>query len=246
MSTTHWLSLLFVVGFIAVHFTSKYVKLSTSSPRSLWFSTFGGAALAYVFLILLPELNKYLERVKTAVESWTIYLDNYTYLLALFGLLLYYGMDMLAKSKDEVEDDSPPSRSFPVLLVHMTAFFLYNVTIGYLLVREEFSSYMGMVTYFIALSAHFIATDFTLKEIHEKNYEKYGRWLLSAAILIGWLIGITLKVHEVAVSIAVSLLAGGIIFNVFKDELKEGTFKNYFAFLGGALTIAALVTLFRS
>lgn len=244
ISDINWLSFLFIIGFIAVHFSAKYLNLSTTNPRSSWLSLFGGAAIAYVFLYLLPELHKYLEVMKEAVgDGWLTFFGDYTYLLALLGLLVYFGLDNLAKVKGKSEGEDLGSRSLPVYLVHISSFFIYNLIIGYLLVREEFSSNWGMALYFLALAAHFVATDYTLKDIHDDDYEKYGRWSLMGAILIGWLVGVILKVHEVIVGIAVSLLVGGILLNVFKDELKEGNLKNYLAFLGGAIVIAVLYML---
>lgn len=58
---------------------------------------------------------------------------------------------------------------------------------------------------------------------------------------IRWLADVVLfEVHEVIIAIAVSLPAGGILLNVFKDDLQVGTVKNYMAFLGGAVVIALL------
>lgn len=242
MTGTNWLSLVFVFGFIIVHFSSKYMKLSTSQPRSPWLSAFGGATIAYVFLYLLPELNKYLEVIKDAVgNGWLSSFGDYTYLLALIGLLVYFGLDILAKNKKTTREEKKGSGSFSAFLLHSSSFFLYNLIIGYLLIREEFSSNWGMALYFLALAVHFIATDHTLKDLHKDDYDKYGRWFLVGAILTGWVVGMLLKVHEVIVGISVSFLAGGILLNVFKDELKESTFKNYLAFLAGAVIIAVLV-----
>lgn len=242
MPGASWLSLVFVFGFIIVHFSTKYMNLSTSNPRSPWLSAFGGATIAYVFLYLLPELSKYLEVIKEAVgNGWLSSLGDYTYLLALIGLLTYYGLDIFAKNKKTGHEEKEGSGSFSAFFLHISSFFIYNLIIGYLLIREEFSSNWSMALYFLALAVHFIATDHTLKDLHKKDYDKYGRWFLVGAILIGWVIGMVLKVHEVVVAVAVSFLAGGILLNVFKDELKEGTLKNYMAFLAGAILIAGLV-----
>lgn len=239
-------SFLFVLGFVAVHFGSKYMGLSTSNPRSPWLSAFGGVAIAYVFLYLLPELSKYLAVMEEHVgDSWLRFLADYTYLLALIGLLAYYGLDILAKTKNTAAQDNSETGSLPVFLVHLSSFFLYNVIIGYLLIKEEFPNQWGLTLYFLALAVHFIATDHTLKDLHKEKYNKYGRWFLVGAIAVGWGIGAVFKVHEVIVGIAVSILSGGILLNVFKDELKESTFKNYTAFLGGALVIALLVMLVK-
>ncbi len=41
MAGVNWLSLLFIIGFVGVHFSTKYLKLSTENPRSPWLSVFG-------------------------------------------------------------------------------------------------------------------------------------------------------------------------------------------------------------
>lgn len=246
MTGINWLSLLFVAGFIVIHFSSKFMKLSVSDPRSPLLSFAGGATIAYVFVFLLPELNKYLQVIEEAVSgSWLTFFSEYTYLLALFGLLVYYGLDIVAKTKKTSGEEKQSHPSFGVFIVHISLFFLYNMIIGYLLVREDFSSNWAMALYFLALALHFGATDHSLKELHKKDYDKYGRWFLVAAIVAGWLFGILFEVHEVIVAIAVSLLAGGILLNVFKDELRIGTIKNYAAFLGGAVAIALLFMLVK-
>lgn len=243
MTAQHWLSLLFTVGFMIVHFSQRFLQLSTNNPRSPVLSMTGGATVAYVFLYLLPELNKYLQPIKETVSgSWLAFFEDYTYLLALFGLLIYYGLDILAKSNKAAGERGDDSSS-GLFLLHISSFFIYNLIIGYLLVREEFHSNWAMTVYFIALAAHFVATDHTLKDLHRDKYDKYGRWFLVGAIFIGWLVGIIFQLHEVIVGIAVAFLAGGIILNVFKDELPEGKSSNYSAFALGALTITFLLML---
>lgn len=241
MSTAHWLSLLFMIGFIVVHFSSKFMNLPTSNPRSPILSIAGGMTVAYVFLYLLPELHKYLQPIKQAVSNtWLGFLEDYTYILALIGLLIYYGLDIVTR-KGKGEESGQPS--FGLFLLHISSFFLYNMIIGYLLIREEFSTHWAMALYFLALAAHFVATDHKLKELHKQSYDKYGRWFLVAAIFAGWLTGILISVHEVVVGIAVSVLAGGIIMNVFKDEIPESKSSNYNAFAIGALTVVILLLL---
>ena len=39
------------------------------------------------------------------------------------------------------------------------------------------------------MTMHFLVVDFRLLEIHEGVYQRLGRWILSAAILAGWAIG---------------------------------------------------------
>lgn len=52
-----WLSLFFVIGFIAIHLFSKNMLFLKALPRSRFLSIAGGISVAYVFLHLLPELG---------------------------------------------------------------------------------------------------------------------------------------------------------------------------------------------
>lgn len=237
MTATHWLSLLFTIGFIVTHFSSRYMSLSASNPRSPVLSFAGGATVAYVFLYLFPELSHYMQAVQKAVNgSWLTFFNDYTYLIALLALLIYYGLDILTKSRHRQSDT--PSLGF--FMVHMASFFLYNLVIGYLLVREDFENYWAMALYFFALAVHFVATDHNLKELHQKTYDKYGRWFLVTSIFIGWLIGILFQLPEAVVGVAVSILAGAIILNVFKEEIRESKTSNYKSFAAGVLLISFL------
>ncbi|WP_404458429.1 hypothetical protein [Oceanobacillus kapialis] len=53
-----WSSFIFAVGFMFVHFFSKSMKFIKDTPRSRFLSIAGGIAVAYVFIYLLPELNR--------------------------------------------------------------------------------------------------------------------------------------------------------------------------------------------
>ncbi|AQQ53477.1 hypothetical protein [Planococcus lenghuensis] len=239
MTTTHWLTLAFTIGFIIIHFSSKFLKLSASNPRSPILSFAGGATIAYTFIYLIPELSHYLQVLKEVISSgsWLTFFEDYTYFLALIGLLIYHGLDTVTKSQHQSSDSEP---SFGFFMVHVSSFFFYNMTIGYLLVTEQFSNYWAMTVYFLALAFHFMATDHTLQELHEEDYDKYGRWFLVAAVFSGWLIGVIFQLPEYVAAIAISFLAGGLLLNTFKEEIHESKSSNFWAFTAGALLISLL------
>lgn len=60
-------------------------------------------------------------------------------------------------------------------------------------------------------------------------------------MVLGWLVGLVLHVHEAAVTLLVALLAGGVILNVLKEELPERRASRFDAFLGGAVVYGALL-----
>lgn len=67
-------------------------------------------------------------------------------------------------------------------------------------------------------------------------YHHTGRWVMTAAVITGWGIGVAFPVPEMISSILFALLAGAIIVNSFKEELPEEKESHYlFFFIGAAL-----------
>ncbi|TWT24700.1 hypothetical protein [Planomicrobium sp. CPCC 101110] len=247
---TFWLSFVFVIGFILIHIFSKNMRFLKEVPRSRFLSVAGGISVAYVFLHLLPDLGRYQETLQEELESgfWS-FLESHIYVIAMIGLVLFYGLEKMAVSsrlskhrapkKAEEDEESPAG----VFWVHIGSFTLYNAIIGYLLIREEYTREWGMVFFFVAMGVHFITNDRGLRATHKEDYDKYGRWLLTTAILIGWLIGVLTEVNELVISVLVALLAGGIILNVLKEELPEERESSFTAFCLGLFGYSILLLL---
>ncbi|MDM5317297.1 hypothetical protein QUF49_14905 [Fictibacillus sp. b24] len=248
MLTKTMLSFIFVIGFALVHLSSKYISFMGKSPRSKFLSFAGGVAVSYVFLHLLPDLNHYQEKVEPSLDRGIgKYIEDHIYMIAMLGLALFYGLErMVKKSKKKHNsssnaDDAPASLG--VFWIHTASFFVYNAVIGYLLIREEYETKWGMFFFFTALSIHFVANDWGLRKDHKHTYDKYGRVLLTIAILLGWGIGVLTAVHELILSVLVALLAGGIILNVLKEELPEDQESSFLAFCTGLACYSVLMML---
>ena len=68
-----------------------------------------------------------------------------------------------------------------------------------------------------------------------------GRWIISAAIILGWAIGVVVEVPEAAIAVLTAFLAGGVIMNVLKEELPEERQSRFWAFAVGATAYAVLL-----
>ena len=242
------LSFLFVIGFALVHLSSKYLSFVNDSLRNKFLSFAGGVAVSYVFLHLLPDLGYYQQKVGERLNNGIgHYVEDHIYLIAMLGLALFYGLERLVKNSKKKQGAQSNSEEVPVssgvFWVHMASFFLYNAVIGYLLIREEYETKWGMFFFFLALSIHFVANDHGLRKDHKQKYDKYGRALLTAAIIIGWGIGAITVLHELIVSILVALLAGGIILNVLKEELPDDQESSYISFITGLAGFSILMML---
>ena len=239
------LSFVFAIGFVLIHLFSKRLKLLKVLPRSRFLSIAGGISVAYVFLHLLPELGIFQDELQGELENSSLrFLENHIYLVAMAGLVIFYALEHSVKtSKRKNKYEEQPKAVSGVFWVHIISFALYNAVIGYLLVREEYGDAWGMSLFFIAMGVHFMTNDKGLRATHPEEYDRYGRWLLAAAILIGWAIGAFADVHEWIISVLTAFLAGGVILNVLKEELPEERESSLLAFCTGLTSYSILLLL---
>ncbi|MCH4826518.1 MAG: hypothetical protein N2C11_04910 [Planococcus sp. (in: firmicutes)] len=240
-----WLSFIFALGFVSIHLFSKSLKLMKVLPRSRFLSVVGGISVAYVFLHLLPELSIFQKDLQGELRnSGLLFIENHIYLIAMIGLVVFYALEnSVTVSKKKNKHAETPKAAIGIFWLHIASFTLYNGIIGYLLVREEYGNPWGMTLFFIAMGVHFITNDKGLRATHQEDYDRYGRWLLAAAILIGWGIGAFAEVHEWIISVLTAFLAGGVILNVLKEELPEERESSLLAFCVGLISYSILLLL---
>lgn len=242
------LSLLVALAFAAVHIFSERLTFLRDVPRSAWLSAAGGVSVAYVFVHVLPELAESQETIGRQLDSagWLGQIESHSYLIALTGLALFYGLERLAKSsagRSPSGADRQPSSG--VFRIHMGSYAVYNGLIGYLLLHREETDLRGLLVYAVAMGLHFIVNDHGLRAAHGRIYDRTGRWILAAAPLLGWLIGVLVELPPIATSALFAFLAGGVVLNVLKEELPENRESRFWAFAFGAAGYALLLLLTR-
>lgn len=233
------LSLVFAIGFAVIHYSAKYMSFLSRGPRSRFLSFAGGVAVSYVFVHLLPDLNAHQDVLEKAENGVLRFVENHAYLMALFGLAFFYGLENRVSNRTKKVQSHAGSGIF---WIHIGTFFFYNMLIGYLLIQEEFEHVKEMVFYFLALSVHFITVDQSMRETHQRVYDQYGRWLLTFAVLLGWFIGAFSQLEEAVISTMFAFLSGALILNVLKEELPEESDSSFTAFATG-LTVYSILLL---
>lgn len=240
------LSSLIAAAFALVHVIGGRLNVLRVTPRSVWLSAAGGVSVAYVFVHLLPELAEYQETLGEALPAAggiLSGLERHSYLLALVGLATFYGLDRLARQSAQSEHKAGRDRrpSYGVFWIHLTSFAVYNLLIGYLLLHREDTDLRGLIIYGIAMALHFLVNDQGLRDQHGGTYDRAGRWLLAAAPLAGWMLGLLTTIPAAIVSALFAFLAGGVILNVLKEELPEDRESKFWAFAVGTAAYAALL-----
>lgn len=233
--------------FVLVHLFGGKLVFLTGTPRSVWLSGAGGVSIAYVFVHLLPELAQHQDTLQTGTKSAggiLASIESHAYLIALIGLGIYYGVERLGRfAAGELHRNNRERTPIMVFWAHLVAFALFNVLIGYLLVHREETDLRGLIIYAVAMGFHFVVNDQGLRDQHGEVYHEYGRWLLAAAPVAGYLLGISTEISPLLLSSLFAFLAGGVILNVLKEELPENRQSRFWAFATGTTLYSGLLLL---
>lgn len=233
------LTALIAVGMALAHLFSGKLLFLSGVPRSPWLSAAGGISVAYVFLHVLPELGERQGAIEEAGGLGLAFLEHHVYVMALAGLGLFYGLERAAKSARDRDDGG--SEGALVFWLHIASFSVYNALIGYLLLHRETPGLQSLLLYSFALTLHFVVNDYGLREDHKGAYDRIGRWILTAAIFVGWGIGLVSEIHETALAVLFAFLAGGIVLNTLKEELPKERESRFWAFALGGVAYATLL-----
>lgn len=236
-----------VVGFICIHIFAGKLQSQQTTPHPGWLSLAGGISVAYVFLHIFPELGA-AHRVVSKEWNDLPFTGYYTYLIGLVGVVIFYGLEHIAKSSARTKNNSTSvkneTKTGPgVFWIHIGSFAIYNALIGYLLVHRENQSTTELILFAVALGLHFLVNDFGLRKHHRESYQRIGRWVVAGAILLGWLIGLAWSLERAVVSTLFAFLAGSIILNVLKEELPASDESRFLPFALGAAGYSVLILL---
>lgn len=234
------------VGLAFIHAFVSKLNVFFFIPEFRWMSFAGGVSIGYVFLEIFPELS----HANMVIEDLEIpalaYLENHVYLVSLVGLLAFYGLDILAlksrqynritKNKDKTQHT--------VFWIHIAAFAVLNSSVGYLLQELAEHTLLRCILFFVAIALHFFIVDHGLRERHQAPYDRYGRWLLAAAIIVGAIAGqSSFHFSEAGILVIWSFLAGSIILNILKRELPDEQQTCFWSFSTGAALYTTLLLL---
>lgn len=235
---------------VLVHVVTPSLKLLQGDPRSVWLSVAGRVSVAYVFVHLLPELAA---GDRTLAVAGVDLGKRDVFLIALAGLLAFYGLDRMAKVSRSSwqgasvaagrgsEGAAEASTSSGVFWIHMGSFALYNLLVGYLLLHREVMTPRALAFFAVAMALHFVVTDYGLNEDHKALYRRYGRWVLVGAVALGWPAGVNFEASDAAVVALTAFLGGGVVLNVLKEEVPSERKSRFWAFAMGAAGYAALL-----
>lgn len=214
----------------ALHLLANKIKLMGWLWHGRCLSFAAGISFAYVFVELLPSLEKGHFVLKQAFDPFIPYLDRHTYVVALLGMLFYYGLHAQTENGNE--------RNFWLV---MSGYLLFNFFVGASLSDPTNPEIQPLILFTIAMSLHYLVCDYHIEISDPVLFTRWGRWVLILALLLGYAVGYFLHIPDALIALAVSFIAGGILLNTMKYELPKKEKGTYPYFVTGALLYTALL-----
>lgn len=219
-------------GFALICIFAGRLGIVSRFERRTWLSFAGGVATAYVFVHLLPEIDHYRQQIEEGSEGFS---GSLLYMVLLGGTCIYYGIESLLAHARRLDGRSG-------FIVHMAGFSFYFGLIGYFLQHRGDRGVEQEVVYFLVLGLHILSLDTAFRSQHRHLYDRIGRWVMAASVLVGWGVGTAVELPTMLVGSAFALLAGGMILNILRQELPATQEGRFLPFLFGALSCAVLLS----
>jgi len=232
--------------FVLIFMFGGHLRVTRKGWRRASISASAGASVAYVFVHLLPDLEEASKSFAQATASRSFSLaGSHVYLAALLSFIVFYGMEHLIKWSHQPEnlENSEGAANMQVYLIHIVGFGLYSALVCYMMVRGQEMSTAAIALYAVAMGLHFLSLDHSLLEAHGKRYLQSGRFILAAAVLVGWGFGELYEIPKALSATLMGLVAGGVIMNSMLTELPKEKEGKFWPFLGGAAAYAVIMLL---
>ena len=241
-----WPSLVGATMVALVHVSIPRFRFMSHSS-GLWLSASAGVAIAYVFVDIFPHLAKARSKLEEIIESsFYGFLAHHQYVVSLTGFCVTLGLVLSVRRYRENQDLSNVSlANAPItLLVGCLILVTYNFVIGYLLAEQSPMGPESVLLFALAMLIHVAGVDWLFRDQHQYLYDHTIRFTFATAILMGWLIGVTVPVSYPTIALLYAFMAGGIIVITMIYELAHiNSWKQYGTFCVGAFAFSALIVL---
>jgi hypothetical protein len=234
------------IAFACVFLFGRRLQVTRKGWRRASVSAGAGAAVAYVFVHLIPDLEEADRAFVQATVSRELWLpESHVYLAALAGFTVFYGLEhMVAWSRRTAQPKAGPANGDnPVFLLHIGGFAAYTAMVSYLMVRGIGLAQASIALYAVAMGLHFLSVDHSLLREHAARYILPGRHILAAAVLAGWVCGVLVEIPRPIACTLMGLVSGGVIMNSMINELPHEKEGKFWPFVLGAVAYAAIVLL---
>ncbi|MDP6135801.1 MAG: hypothetical protein QGI25_05885 [Arenicellales bacterium] len=226
---------------VLLHLAAPWFRRTPFLNQAGFTSFSGGFAVAFVFLHMLPGLVESKDSVGAVLHSHfaeSHLVDTGVFLLALLGFTIFYGLKRWCR-EEQGKGEENSRRSF---LISIGSFSIYNAVITFTMPERISVDLVTALVFTLAIGLHFAIIDIEHEAHDTKLFNRWGRYVLAGALVVGWGMGVTIGEHSVvAAAFLSSFLAGSVLMNVFHYELSEVSDSRFGAFLTGIASGSALL-----
>lgn len=217
----------FAISMAVVHVAAPRIRRALQGRESIVASLGGGMAAAYVFVHLLPEL-----------DQGNALLGRMIFVLSLVSFVIYYGMSTYMQSRSELQPAGSQASSsaahsfFPFKLAQL---WIYNWLIIYGTPADVAESGWHGIGLIVAMALHLMHSDYELGTQYPQPFDARGRLVLATAPLAGWIsVVLDQKTNQTVNDILVALLAGIMLYSVFREQIPDHRESRFWWFFLGA------------
>lgn len=238
LSLGEWtIAALLVTTLIAVHLIAPRVARLPAQTQDRLASIGGGAAVAYVFVHLMPELaegGKALTDLPLTDYAPTPLVESGLFLLALVGMVILYSV--------EIVNDSGKTSNKLKYNVHLLAFAVINMLYAYTMPSLLTTGIDYAIVFTFVIAMHALLGDRILARTHPNHFTHQDRWVGILGAIVGFALALFVTpLSDLALAIPTALLGGGLLMTTFREELPAASKARLLWFLIGAGVITALL-----
>ncbi len=235
-------SLIAIATLALVHLFVKELGRIRSTVRYALLSAGAGASLAYVLLRILPKLAEKQEDLMASVGTGVRgFLEHHAYLVAMVGVVVYFGLARAADYGSEGATADSPHRYRGALIPIALGYGAYSLLIGYLIVQRLHLGLFSIILITLGMGTLFLVSDHGLLKRWPDAYGGWIRWVLTVALLGGWALGVWVEVSSNVVALWYAFLAGLMLITTIGEKLSIDQGGSFWAFLAGVAVFTALL-----
>jgi len=235
-------SLIAILIMALVHLFVKELRRIGIATRNALLSAGAGASLAYVLMRILPKLAEKQESLLASTDlGMRGFLEHHAYLVAMIGLVVYYGISRVAAYGAGGVNSISPLRYRVALISTSVGYGAYSLLIGYVIVNRLHLGLFSTTLITVGMGTLFLVSDHGLRKKWPGAYDGWIRWVLTIALLAGWAVGVSLDVSSNIVALWYAFLAGVMLITTIGEKLSVEESGSFWSFLAGVAAFTALL-----
>jgi hypothetical protein len=235
--------------FAAIFYSQSWIDWPRKGQRGYRrvISLSAGAAVAYVFVHLLPELATASEKFVQGTAGLDLPFPHHrVYLAALLGFMVFYGLEHMVNWSRLGGGRQGAEHVAHEIHYRILAgsYALYVLVVSYLMAHEMEAGGGRLALFALAMGLHFLGLGHGLRRHCPSLYDGWGRHALAGAAIAGWAVSLLTPLSDSVAHTLLGFVAGAVMMNTATSELpadKEGRFLA-FAIGGVAYTAILLLT----